>query len=438
MKRFFFQLKTRWLRPGIYKAHQAALERMRQPDLPAYNFQKRRELVAHAREHSPFYWERYAGLQVPGSEAGFQKLPVITREDLRGHFERVRAGDVAGPKVKKLTTSGTTGPPLSVLQDQRVPLTPLQWRLMGWWGVQPWEDQAFVHRTPQPRLRYWLNHLLWWPTRRVFLQSPEPTPTEMDQFIAKCRKVRPVLLQGYVDLIYKLAVYILENEQIVPEPKAIWVTAGPLSDQKRYAIEAAFGAPVYDQYGATESFYMAAECGRHDGLHIMEDVVYIEVLDERNAPLPEGSWGKIVITDLHNRAFPLIRYEIGDYGRLLPERCACGVGLKRMDAVKGRRTDVIRTPSGKAIYADFLAALFDQYPNAVKSYQLGQQEDYSVALRYVPMNGKSVLPVVNAVVQNLAAEANHEISIQALEVRSIEAVNGKTPLILQDDQANPV
>ena len=57
----------------------------------------------------------------------------------------------------------------------------------------------------------------------------------------------------------------------------------------------------------------------------------------------------IVITDLTNRVFPLIRYRLGDRGALLEERCACGNPLPRMMPPDGRTTDLIRLPSGAVL-----------------------------------------------------------------------------------------
>jgi len=107
-------------------------------------------------------------------------------------------------------------------------------------------------------------------------------------------------------------------------------------------MQEVFGAPVYDQYGTCENMWLSAECKQQNGMHMMSDIRHIEFVDENNDPVPDGEWGRILLTDLHNYAFPLIRYEIVYYGRDLPYSCNCGVKLSLMNNVKGHQSDVIK------------------------------------------------------------------------------------------------
>ena len=55
------------------------------------------------------------------------------------------------------------------------------------------------------------------------------------------------------------------------------------------------------------------------------------------------------MTSLANRAMPLIRYEIGDTGELLAERCPCGRGLPLMRPTWGRSADYLALVDGTVI-----------------------------------------------------------------------------------------
>ena len=91
----------------------------------------------------------------------------------------------------------------------------------------------------------------------------------------------------------------------------------------RKFIEKAFGAEVFDIYGCTEIKEIAWECEKHEGYHINEDDVYVEIL-HGESPAKPGEVGDIVLTDLRNKAMPLIRYRIGDRGLLIAGNCSCG------------------------------------------------------------------------------------------------------------------
>jgi phenylacetate-CoA ligase len=153
-------------------------------------------------------------------------------------------------------------------------------------------------------------------------------------FINKINHFQPPLIKGYVGAIGHLANTIIEKGIDVFSPKAVSVTAAPLSQVQRKRIENAFHAPVYDQYAFSEIYWVAAQCSERKGLHVFSDSRHVEFINESGKPVLSDELGRIVITDLENYAFPLIRYENGDLGRPLALKCACGINLPLMDAVR--------------------------------------------------------------------------------------------------------
>lgn len=119
---------------------------------------------------------------------------------------------------------------------------------------------------------------------------------------------------------------------------------GPDTEGKlRGALEDAWGAPVYDNYGAHEIGHTSIECKERDGLHIFEDLVYFEVVDvDTGHPVAEGEQGKLVATSLYRQYPPIIRYDLNDVTRILPGSCACGSQTSRMDHFLGRSDDMVK------------------------------------------------------------------------------------------------
>ncbi|MBQ7801508.1 MAG: AMP-binding protein [Oscillospiraceae bacterium] len=92
--------------------------------------------------------------------------------------------------------------------------------------------------------------------------------------------------------------------------------------------------PVYPHYGSREmGLGGAVTCPAHEGMHLRENHVLAEIVDERGAPLPDGQWGELVITTIGLEAMPLIRYRTGDRARFLAEPCPCGGVTRRLDRV---------------------------------------------------------------------------------------------------------
>ena len=102
--------------------------------------------------------------------------------------------------------------------------------------------------------------------------------------------------------------------EVVSLSKGTAKTLGIKTEDKKI-IQRALGVPVYREYGASETSIIAIE-DKQFNWKISTDRLWIEILDEDNKPLKNGKSGKIVITDLFNKAFPFIRYEIGDIGSL--------------------------------------------------------------------------------------------------------------------------
>ena len=96
--------------------------------------------------------------------------------------------------------------------------------------------------------------------------------------------------------------------------KKIIVAAEPLSPVKREKLERAWGAEVFDHFGMTEGALVSGEALGHHGLHVYEDMYFLEVVDEATgAPVPEGEVGALIVTPLWtNSMTPFLRWSSGD------------------------------------------------------------------------------------------------------------------------------
>lgn len=75
----------------------------------------------------------------------------------------------------------------------------------------------------------------------------------------------------------------------------------------------------------------------------------MEILDlDKDVPVEDGILGRIVVTDLYNRAMPLIRYDTGDLG-VMSHECECGYHGKVLKRVEGRRVDFITATNGNLL-----------------------------------------------------------------------------------------
>ena len=443
-QRLFF-LKYALYRKDALRAYRMILRNQYLPpeELEDMNWVRRRRLLHFAWEKVPFYREKYGSLGLHPNDIkspdDFRKIPPLTRRELKENFGALIAEGISPHDMRLSTTGGSTGIPVKVMHDKKAPVETYSWRMMDWWGIDPGMDGAFVWRCRRRNIIAALaNQIAWYPTRKLRLDASRMTPRTVTVFLGKFNRLHPPLLQGYVGAIHHLALFIEENKVMVHSPRAIWVTASSLPAGQRQRIERVFRAPVYEEYGSAEIYWLAAQCRHRHGLHINSDGRYIEFADEQGAPVPSGTSGRILVTDLENFVFPIIRYENGDRGRTLAGQCPCGVRLPLMEEVKGRMTDMIILPGGGVISGAYLTTIFDDFPDAVKSFQIVQRADHSICLKYVPGLSSTILSYsLQKVRDELSRRTQGRVALTMEAVEEISHDRGKTRFVVSEVARRP-
>jgi phenylacetate-CoA ligase len=214
--------------------------------------------------------------------------------------------------------------------------------------------------------------------RTLYLDTLQMDERRLTAFVRQLRAARPTILMGHAHSIYFFTQFIVEKGHDDVGFDGIISTAETLLPSERAAIEARFGNVVFDRYGCEELSLIASECEAHAGLHVAAEGLWVELIDgdgERPA--------RLVVTDLINRAMPLIRYEVGDLAFVASGRCACGRGLPRLERIVGRTTDILFAPDGRRISGVSILDTFVIHVPGVRQAQLVQEELDHVTLRVV-------------------------------------------------------
>ncbi|MDX9724371.1 MAG: hypothetical protein RBU37_26720 [Myxococcota bacterium] len=439
-KQLAFFAKQNVFRRRAIRTYRALLEneKLGVEALRELNWAKRRRLLIHAYQTAPFYRRRLQAAGIHPSEvlgeADWERLPVLTRSDLVSSPNDILSSDAARRRLVVATTGGSTGVPVKVYYDPDYPRETLAWRMLSWWGLSPADDGAYCWRmlrtSPSARL---LNAAMWWPTRHLRFDASSMSSEGIRAFLSLYNTVRPPLLQGYTGAIAHLAEFVEQTGLAVVAPKAIWVTSSPLALGQRGLIERAFSGPVYDQYGSAEMPYIAAQCRQKHHLHVFSDAVHLECVDEAGAACPIGEEGRVLVTDLENYAFPLIRYENGDRAALQPVGCGCGSPLPRMSAVLGRVTDNLLLPDGSVITGAFVTTLFDDYTEVIASFQVVQRKDQSIIIRVVPHSNVVLAAAASEhAVELLRRSSRGQVVVGYEFVSAICSDRGKTRFVIRE------
>ncbi|MET0832047.1 MAG: hypothetical protein ABWY62_06655, partial [Acidimicrobiia bacterium] len=191
--------------------------------------------------------------------------------------------------------------------------------------------------------------------------------------------------------------------------------------------ETAWTRPV-DMYASTEVGVVALGSLDDVGLHVCEEAI-VEVVDDRGVPVPPGMPGsKVLLTNLVNRAQPLIRYELADSVVLAPGPDPSGRPYDRIQRVDGRSDDVLSLPAADggfvSVHPYLLRAPFTLLPEVVQ-YQIVHRSD-ELLVRVVPRrrSASDLVGRVEAAVRRAVAGAGARIDVSVVVVERIEREPG--------------
>lgn len=148
--------------------------------------------------------------------------------------------------------------------------------------------------------------------------------------------------------------------------------AEPWSEQMRQFIQANTNITAHDIYGLSEITGpgVGCECGEQNGLHILEDNYYPEIVDpETGEPLPDGEEGELVLTTLAKRAMPILRYRTHDITSIMPVPCKCGRTLRRIRRI-GRRSDDMFIIRGVNVFPSQIEVALMRVPECTPNYRI--------------------------------------------------------------------
>lgn len=321
-----------------------------------------RRTLLHAFDQVPYYRRRWteAGVRMADlqrlSVAELPKLPITPKQDLRLAPDAFVAADVAAQnKLKRFSTSGSTGTPITAIctaDAHRRYIAAREARSFGWAGTSVRKPRSMIGgRLVVPRgISRGPFHRYNWVEKQVYFSAYHIAPAHVADYVAAFNRHRPRVMTGYAYSHYLLAKMMCDaGLRLDYEPDALVLGSEKLTAEMKAVIRQAFRARAYEEYGATENCVLATEC-EQGRLHAHPDFGIIEIVDAQGQPVPPGVEGRILCTGLQNEAQPLIRYEIGDMGIWSAESCPCGRGhLPVLQEIVGRLEDVVVGPDGREL-----------------------------------------------------------------------------------------
>ncbi len=405
------------------RAHQfLPAERQRARQLEAV-----RCLVRWAHETCPFYRERFQGMGAPDQAlrnlADLPRLGVLTKSEFQANFpDRVAAAGFRSPLWQYVGSRGTANR-IIVIHDFERRDRGLAADLVGLSEDSPYalgRHAVFIppddcstlcgpggmrsttplrhlgqmlrqgrlgDREAQSDLRglvmqRWIRRALVWESFGP--EGTHPSAKQLDQYIDRLHASRPVLLKALPEYLRGLARHSRVTGRPLPRVPVVKPMGSLLASPVRDEIDQAFSTRTRSDYGSREMGTMAFDCRFRQGMHVLTDQFLIEVVRD-GQPVPDGDLGQVLVTDLHNWATPLVRYQISDVGRLVTEPCPCGRLSPRL-FVEGRLEDTLVGSSGRWFSSEMLARWLYALPG-IDEFQLVEDSSGRLELKVVPRDG---------------------------------------------------
>lgn len=336
------------------------------------------EFVRFASSASPFYREYYRGIRIDKIRgvADAPILPILEKETLRANlsqiYTRARRASTA------ISTSGTTGTALTFRYD------PIDFqKRMAY--LDHFKAQHGFHHLAMKRASFTSSKVVpagqlngsFWRMNRAMRQriysGYHCHGANIESYVEDLMQYAPDALDGYPSSLDRIAVYILENQIRLPKPPiAIFPTAESLLPHSQARIEAAFGAPVFDQYASSEGAPFVTMCSLGNRHYCLDTGLIEEDLN-----------GDILITGFETHGTPLIRYRIGDRMTLAARdtRCPCGSALPLVSSIAGRTDEYLFASDGHPVPAIYLSLVDPAFAGAVRSMQFVQRSIGTIEVR---------------------------------------------------------
>jgi phenylacetate-coenzyme A ligase PaaK-like adenylate-forming protein len=231
-----------------------------------------------------------------------------------------------------------------------------------------------------------------------------PVTLPLPRMVAALNDYQPDFLNCYPSIGVLLAAE-QEAGRLRIAPSGMSTSSELRSPEATARIEAAFGVKPTDMYATTEGLW-GATCPEHGAMHLFDDTCIVENLGDR-----------LLVTNLYNRAQPLIRFELTDVMAFAGEPCPCGRSLTRVESIEGRAADVLDLPGargGRVAVHPMQFGVVTADP-AVREFQVVGRDD-RLLLRVVLRDGADT----DAAVERLRDRVCERLSAAGVDSPAVE------------------
>ena len=348
-------------------------------------------VAKHAHSHSMHFRDRMqvAGLRPEklSKRSALRQLAVMRRRDVQAAGTALFCTEIprAHAPIAESSTSGSSGQPVIV---KRTAVNRLMWLAMTL-REHLWQRRDFRGRLAVIRNDYLQSDQADWPTwgppaSLLFETGPShalAVRTGVARQFEWLQSIDPDYLLVYPSNLAALLGQFEQRGLTLPHLRQIRTINETLTPGIRETARRVLGADIADTYSSAEVGVIAVQCPDSGLYHVMAESLLVELLDEQDEACVPGQVGRVVVTDLHNFATPLIRYDVGDYAEMA-DPCPCGRGLLAFKRIVGRRRNMVQLPDGRSLWPAVGGLRYSAIA-PIRQFQFIQREREMIEVRLV-------------------------------------------------------
>jgi len=404
------------------------IERMPESRQRRFQLRQVERVLRHAHATVPHYRDKLKGIdRIPNGrldEEFFSRVPILTRSQIQsaGKSLRTRRLPPEHGRALMIRSSGSTGKPIEVVAtDLRLIYSMACTLRAHYWHRGDETRKSLDIRSAyepgtEPKDPRW--SILPWSGPNPRLDINRPVEELFEGFIAE----DPAYILSHPYTLMLLAERSRETGILPKNLIQVRAFGERLSPRIREVIGEVWKVPVIESYSANEMGTLAHQCPETENLHVQVENVRVEILNDDGKLCQPGEIGRVVVTNLHNFATPLIRYEIGDYAKV-GAACSCGRTLPVLEHIMGRHRNVCVLKNGDRFFPEVGPVLRQQ--KEVRQFALHQRTLEDIELRLV-LN-RPLTDAEKADIQaNVQQVLRYPFNVEIFEVEDIpRAANGK-------------
>lgn len=355
--------------------------------LKEYQAEKIREILKYANDNTKFYNHliKENGVNINSSNIfeEIKKLPILKKNVAIENYNNIITNIQESNKLI-FYSSGTTGTAIHIpaTKEALEREYAFKWQFQSVAGAKFKDKFAYftghyVIPIKEKKPPFWIKD---YNENSIRFSIYHLSEKNIESYVNAFNKFSPKFITGYPSAFYTFVRLAKEKHLEIKPVEAVFSASEVLHNYQKELVEDYLQTKVYKWYGQVELTENIHEC-EYRKLHVKEEYGYLELLRVDGGDAEPGEYGNAIGTGFSNKAFPLIRYYMGDIMKLAEEqKCECGRGGRIIEDIIGRDEDIILTPSGN--YVGRLDFVFKPIEH-VKESQIIQEDINNIKILVV-------------------------------------------------------